>query len=172
MFRCGSCTFLLYQSSIFHDINCSLMQQFNQSWTCPVLWCGCSGAATSHCCLVSPLVCLPPGRPAPRSSLNTQPPTLIDEHPLFSICIPGARFHNVGFFAHLFLQINHHSILAIVLCIDFALKGQAHKIRVIFRASLKGQYSNCWLLNLCIFLGWTRPLPRQQQVHTQWFEHF
>jgi hypothetical protein len=26
-----------------------------------------------------------------------------------------------------FLQINHHSILAIVLCIDFALKGQAHK---------------------------------------------
>jgi hypothetical protein len=50
-----------------------------------------------------------------------------------------------------FLQINHHSILAIVLCIDSALKGQAHKISVYIQSLLKGTLLQLLTIKLVYF---------------------
>jgi hypothetical protein len=49
----------------------------------------------------------------------------------------------------------------------FRFKGQAHKISVYIQSLLKGTLLQLLTIKLVYFsLGWSRPLSRQQQVHT------
>jgi ABC-type multidrug transport system permease subunit len=73
-------------------------------------------------------------------------------------------------FAHLFLQINPHSILAIVLE-SILLKGQFYKISAYSLELVKGTMCRNWCLNLCIFLGWSRPKRAPAAEPHPWFEY-
>jgi hypothetical protein len=155
-------------------INCSLMQQLHQHLV-PVFWCGCSGAATSICCLV-PLVChhrstSHAARPQPLS----QSPTLIGEQPPISNFIPGSSFLQrclSALFAHLFTANLSPLNPCYSVVFDFALKGQAFKTNVHILSLIKGTVYQLLIAKLVYILGWTRPLPEQQQVHTQCFAQF